>query len=46
MEFINTMIQWLQDLLVLLLDESVFLNESLKWMIQKVNTILTATFTT
>ncbi len=35
-EFMNGMIQWLtQDFLVSLLDESVFLNESLELMIQR-----------
>ncbi len=42
----NGMIQWLtQDLLVSLLGESVFFNESLEWMIQRqIATFLTAPF--
>ncbi len=48
MEFMNRMIQWLiQDLLVTLLDESVFLNKSLEWMIRiewKTNTFWSAPF--
>ncbi len=46
MEFMNGMIQWLtHDLLVSLLGESVFFNESLEWMIQRqIATFLTAPF--